>query len=60
MYYYGRLNELDGLLFCSFSVMCSLSNVDDPFFVLFFTKVIYWYDAPVDQLPLCNYCVNKF
>ena len=47
MYYYERLNESDGLSFCSFLIRCNLSNVDDSFFVfvLFFTKVIYWHDA---------------
>ena len=29
MHYYERLNESDGPSFCSFSVRCSLSNVDE-------------------------------
>ena len=63
MHYYERLNESDGPLLCSFSIRCSLSNVDNSFSVsrLFFisiTKVIYWHDTDtckgkvhVDQLP---------
>ena len=33
MYYYEGLNESDGPLLCSFSIRCSLSNVDNYVFV---------------------------
>ena len=75
MYYYERLNESDGPLLCSFSIRCSLSNVDNSFsfFVFFFisiTKVIYWHDTntckgkvPVDQLPfyiMLKHVISRF
>ena len=70
-----RETESEGPLLCSFSIRCSLSNVDYSFFVfrLFFisiTKVIYWHDTntckgkvPADQLPfyiMLKHVISRF